>query len=42
MCAAAATVVLHGEYAHAIAPLIVMVFSVLVGVTTMQSRLPAS
>jgi hypothetical protein len=42
MCAAAATVVLHGEYAHAIAPLIVMVFSVLVGATTMRSRLPAS
>jgi hypothetical protein len=42
MCGAAGTVLVHGEYAHAIAPLIVMIFSVLVGATTMRPRLPAA
>lgn len=40
MCAALGTVLIHGEYAHAVAPLIVAGLSILVGwVTSRQQRL---
>lgn len=37
MLAAACTVILHGEYSHAIPPLVVFSFSVLIGFLTVRS-----
>jgi hypothetical protein len=38
MCAALGTVVIHGEYGHAVAPLIVAGLSILVGWITWRQR----
>lgn len=40
MLAALATVVIHGEYGHAVPPLVVMALSLVVGWTSWRKRVP--
>ena len=42
MLAALATVTLHGEYGHAVAPLVVATLSIVVGWIAWRKRLPSS
>ena len=42
MLAALATVTLHGEYGHGVAPLVVATLSIVVGWIAWQERLPSS